>query len=137
MRKRIIPVFLAGLLAVGVCTACHSYESQSVSGPEIERVDAMPSKEVGPTLSKKDVLEETVPVLELEEDKEKELNPEIIIASDIHYLAKELTDFGAGFEDKVNHGDGKVTTYVWEITDAFLDEVIKRKIGRASCRERV
>ena len=71
MRKRIIPVFLAGLLAVGVCTACHSYESQSVSGPEIERVDAMPSKEVGPTLSKKDVLEETVPVLELEEDKEK------------------------------------------------------------------
>lgn len=127
MRKRIIPVFLAGLLAVGVCTACHSYESQSVSGPEIERVDAMPSKEVGPTLSKKDVLEETVPVLELEEDKEKELNPEIIIASDIHYLAKELTDFGAGFEDKVNHGDGKVTTYVWEITDAFLDEVIKRR----------
>ncbi|MCI9361128.1 MAG: metallophosphoesterase [Hungatella sp.] len=127
MRKRGLPVFLAGLLAVEVCTACHFYDSQSTSGPEIERVDIMPSKEEGPTLSKQDSLDETIPPLELEKDREKELNPEIIITSDIHYLAKELTDFGKAFEDMVSSGDGKVTTYVWEIMDAFLNEVIERR----------
>lgn len=25
------------------------------------------------------------------------------------------------------HGDGKLALYVWEITDAFLDEVVERK----------
>ena len=127
MRKRVIPVFLAGFLATVVCTACNQYDSQSVSGPEIERVDEESTEAEGPTLSKQEELEETIPPLELGESRKEEINPEIVIATDIHYLAKELTDFGTAFEEKVKHGDGKVTTYVWEITDAFIDEVIERK----------
>lgn len=126
MRKRIIPVFLSGLLAMEVCTACSQLDSQLTSGPEIERVDPVSTEEIGPTLSERERLDETIPPLELGDNTKEELNPEIIIASDIHYLAKELTDFGEAFEEMVRNGDGKITTYIWEITDAFIDEVIKR-----------
>lgn len=51
----------------------------------------------------------------------------ILIATDIHYLARELTDMGTGFVDMIQHGDGKVTNYIWEIMDAFTEEVIREK----------
>lgn len=49
----------------------------------------------------------------------------IIIGTDIHYLSGSLTDGGIRFQQMVEHGDGKVVTYIDEITDAFLDEVIR------------
>ena len=51
------------------------------------------------------------------------LNPQIIVAADLHYLAKELTDFGQAFEEMADREEGKMVPYIWEITDAFLDEV--------------
>lgn len=50
-----------------------------------------------------------------------------IIATDIHYLSRELTDGGSGFQYMVEHGDGKVVTYIEPITDAFLEEVIRER----------
>lgn len=50
-----------------------------------------------------------------------------IIATDIHYLSGKLTDYGSGFQYMVDHGDGKVMTYVEQIVDAFIDEVIAAK----------
>lgn len=47
----------------------------------------------------------------------------ILLASDIHYLARQLTDFQQGFTYRVEHGDGKIVPYIWEITDAFIQEV--------------
>ena len=55
------------------------------------------------------------------------VNPEIVIATDIHYLAKELTDFGSAFQEMDRNEDGKMASYVWEITDAFLNQVIDRR----------
>lgn len=52
-------------------------------------------------------------------------NNRLIIASDLHYLAEELTDGGEAFTYMVEHGDGKLANYVWEITDAFIGEVIE------------
>lgn len=127
MRKRMILVLLAGLMVMGGCSAYHDKDAQSSSGLEIERLETLPTEAEGPTLSEREKLEETVPALELEEGPSAQSNPEIVIASDIHYLAKELTDFGPSFQRMVEKGDGKITTYVWEITDAFLDEVIDRK----------
>ena len=43
--------------------------------------------------------------------------------TDIHYLAQSLTDRGDMFQSMVEHGDGKLTNYVWEITDAALEEI--------------
>ena len=104
MRKQLIPVFLAVLLAAEVCTACHQYDSQSSSGPEIKRVDALEdSKEEGPTLSQQDKMDATVPSLDLKDDGDEEINPEIVIATDIHYLRRRednylcLGDYGCIF----------------------------------------
>lgn len=47
----------------------------------------------------------------------------VVIATDIHYLAPTLTDHGPLFRQVMEAGDGKVTEYCDEITDAFLDEV--------------
>ncbi len=51
----------------------------------------------------------------------------LILATDIHYLSRTLTDGGPRFQHMVEHGDGKVVTYIEQITDAFLDEVIRLK----------
>lgn len=50
-----------------------------------------------------------------------------IIATDIHYLARSLTDGGSSFQYMVEHGDGKIVTYIEQIVDAFLEEVIEQK----------
>ena len=51
----------------------------------------------------------------------------LFVATDIHYIAPELTDHGAYFERMIESSDGKVMEYIEELTDAFLDEVIAGK----------
>ena len=103
-------------------------------------------KQVEPTTGKqqtKETVQETVQETELQKpthpapsqiqpfpDVEKETKAEpliggkrIILMTDIHYLAESLTDRGNMFQSMVEHGDGKLTNYVWEITDAALEEI--------------
>ena len=47
-----------------------------------------------------------------------------VIASDLHYIAPELTDGGPSYQQILKNGDSKFMPYVEEITDAFLDEVL-------------
>ncbi|MBQ1576209.1 MAG: metallophosphoesterase, partial [Oscillospiraceae bacterium] len=47
----------------------------------------------------------------------------VVVATDLHYLAPSLTDHGAIFWRVMEAGDGKVTEFCDEITDAFLEEV--------------
>lgn len=49
---------------------------------------------------------------------------ELIIATDLHYLAPELTDHGAYFQAVIENADGKAMEYCEEITDAFVEQVI-------------
>lgn len=49
----------------------------------------------------------------------------MIIGSDLHYLSPSLTDGGQRFQEMVEHGDGKMVTYIDEITDAFFSEVMQ------------
>ena len=51
----------------------------------------------------------------------------LIVATDLHYIAPELTDHGAYFERMIENADGKVTEFIEELTDSFLAEVIRRK----------
>lgn len=69
----------------------------------------------------------TEEVPETTPDVAQERNNRLIIATDIHYLAKPLTDGKEAFTYMVEHGDGKMANYVREITDAFIDEVIAEK----------
>lgn len=64
---------------------------------------------------------------EWQQPPEYEWEKKAIIATDIHYLARDLTDGGKGFQYMVEHGDGKVVTYIEQITDAFLEEVVDQK----------
>lgn len=50
----------------------------------------------------------------------------IMLATDIHYFSDSLTDGGPRFQEMVEYGDGKVVTYIDQITDTFLDEVVKQ-----------
>lgn len=62
---------------------------------------------------------------EQEEEVSYQIIENIILATDIHYFDPSLTDYGPRFQEMVEYGDGKVVTYIDEITDAFLEEVIQ------------
>ncbi len=47
-----------------------------------------------------------------------------ITASDLHYLAPELTDHGEFFEQVTANGDGKVMDYSEELVEAFTEQII-------------
>lgn len=49
---------------------------------------------------------------------------ELIIATDLHYLAPELTDHGSYFQGLIENADGKAVEYCEEIIDAFVSQVI-------------
>ena len=128
-RKRVTGIMTAILMA-GVMAGC----------------SVQAGKQVEPTTGKqqtKETVQETVQETELQKpthpapsqiqpfpDVEKETKAEpliggkrIILMTDIHYLAESLTDRGNMFQSMVEHGDGKLTNYVWEITDAALEEI--------------
>ncbi len=130
MRKKVMLLLMAVFLGVNGCSAYHKEVHQSGTGPTVERVVPETTEAQGPTLSPQEQQVETIAPLEVGEtaaSEESVFNPEIVIASDIHYLAKELTDFGPAFQQMTDSGDGKMPLYVWEITDAFLEEVIDRQ----------
>ncbi len=51
----------------------------------------------------------------------------VIVATDLHYLAPELTDNGPFFRRLIEQGDGKVMAYSEELIEAFVQQVIDRK----------
>lgn len=51
----------------------------------------------------------------------------IFQATDIHYISQQLTDNSKPFVDMLYRGDGKMTHYIDQITDAFVDDVINQK----------
>lgn len=50
----------------------------------------------------------------------------LFVATDLHYLAPELTDHGPYFEKIISRGDGKVMAYSEELVEAFVAQVIDR-----------
>lgn len=125
MKNRII---LAALLAsVSVLSGCFlkeqvqessSVESTAQEESNTSKTEPIPTEEPPQTAE--------IPVEEPLEDA-SDGGCRIIIATDMHYLARGLTDFQQGFQYSIDHGDGKVMQYVWEITDAFLEEVKKEQ----------
>ena len=49
----------------------------------------------------------------------------VALATDLHYLSPALRDGGEMFQKVIAVGDGKVTEYCDEVTDAFLAEVLR------------
>lgn len=51
----------------------------------------------------------------------------LFIATDVHYLAKSLTDNGEAFQKFISDGDGRQLNYISEIMDAFTNDIKKKK----------
>lgn len=51
----------------------------------------------------------------------------IAIATDLHYLSKDLTDYGEFFWKMVRCGDGKMTEIEDKVVDAFVADIIRQK----------
>lgn len=135
-RKYIAAITAGALLALAGCTARPVGEPVTTEEAQTGQTETPaetsaeePSQTETETETETETSEEPLTeesTEQLEEPKE-ETGKKVIIASDIHYLARELTDMGLGFNYMVEHGDGKVVNYIWEITDAFLKEVIEAK----------
>ncbi|MGN0779928.1 MAG: metallophosphoesterase [Aristaeellaceae bacterium] len=52
---------------------------------------------------------------------------QLMVATDLHYLAPELTDHGPYFHQKTDNSDGKVMLYIEELLEAFVWQVTQRK----------
>ena len=50
-----------------------------------------------------------------------------VVATDLHYIAPDLTDHGPFFTDLTDKADAKVMRYMEELTDAFLTETAEQK----------
>lgn len=137
IRKREIAVLLAVAVLIG---GCSGYYEAGTGQTEEEPSETSPEQTAAPTIEDAvgpgggvpgsgsviiDSLE--VPDSGRTGRQDRAMNPEIFIASDIHYLAKELTDFDEAFMQMSENGDGKAVPYVWEILDTFLDVVVERK----------
>ena len=109
----------------GMSESAAQIDPSKSAAEEPGTISPFPDGSDGETGEHGELLEET---RETKEEQEPEEEPElsIILATDIHYLSRELTDGGLGFQYMVEHGDGKIVTYIEEITDAFVDEVIDR-----------
>lgn len=53
--------------------------------------------------------------------------PVLYIASDLHYQSAIATDYGAAYEEFVAVSDGKVITYLPQLLDALIDEIIQSR----------
>lgn len=53
-------------------------------------------------------------------------NVTMFIATDMHYLAKDLTDQGEAYQTYLSSGDGRQLEYSEEIVDAFSEDVIRQ-----------
>lgn len=130
MNKRLRLLVWAVIGAVCLClTGCSGKEtnttpSLSAPGPKADDVEEEEREKTT------EPIEETIaPFPETQPFVPYERAPglKLLIATDIHYLAEELTDNSPVFIEMVEHGDGKVTNYIKEIMEAFTQEVIQEQ----------
>lgn len=120
---------LAAALTVSAAAAGCSRVKETDITEAVSQEETEPSSEAVPEFT---AAPDTEPPKETEPpEEEPEYEPgfekRIILGSDIHYLAPELTDYGEAFQYDVDHGDGRLVTYIDQITDAFLEEVTEEK----------
>lgn len=131
VRRAGLIFLILTVLACAGCTRRTGTDDMTVSTqePSRETPQIRPSEETPGTTQPSTI--EPFPTTEAEEMESEEptfiWEKTAIVATDIHYLARSLSDGGSGFQYMVEHGDGKVVTYIEEIVDAFLEEVIEQR----------
>ena len=146
-RRQIFSAFLPVLAAAALLSGCQrenpaavtevSEESQeesreteqnSKAGTDVSVAETSSGDEKGEDLKHQEKTQETEIVEDsgpLPKADDGGWVENIMLGTDIHYFSDSLTDGGLRFQEMVEYGDGKVVTYIDQITDAFLDEVVK------------
>jgi 3',5'-cyclic AMP phosphodiesterase CpdA len=119
-----------GLAALGTCamfSGCAmlsgSRNAESQTEGESTLVESSVEETQKPELPPPDKIEPFPNAKKKEKAEPLKGGTRAVIMTDIHYLASSLTDMGPGFLNMVEHGDGKLTNYVWEITDAAFEQI--------------
>ena len=120
--------WIAGVLAAGLCLGAAGCSGGKDAGREPDTSAAGPKQTQGPEETKKPMLPQPEEIDPFPQEPEEPLEKlkggnRIVIMTDIHYLSPGLTDMGSGFQNMVEHGDGKLTNYIWEITDAAFEQI--------------
>ena len=152
-RGQILSAFLPVLAAAALLGGCQKENPAAVTEVSEERRETEQNSEAGTDASAGETSEHTAGETSSDGDSEKgedlkhQEKPQeteivedsgplpkaedggwvenIMLGTDIHYFSDSLTDGGPRFQEMVEYGDGKVVTYIDQITDAFLDEVVK------------
>nr|WP_288828937.1 metallophosphoesterase [uncultured Clostridium sp.] len=125
MKKRVLLVALAAVVCVSSGCSFKGRVPEHTQGESTAQPETAVTGVQTPSTAQ-------VPETNRESLPEQSQAPEegtarIVIATDIHYLARDLTDMQKSYEYTADHGDGKVMKYIWEITDAFIEEVKAEK----------
>lgn len=152
-RRQILSAFLPVLAAAALLGGCQKENPAAVTEVSEESRETEQNSEAGTDASAGETSEHTAGETSSDGDSEKgedlkhQEKPQeteivedsgplpkaedggwvenIMLGTDIHYFSDSLTDGGPCFQEMVEYGDGKVVTYIDQITDAFLDEVVK------------
>ncbi|MEF9953625.1 MAG: metallophosphoesterase [Clostridium sp.] len=131
---RLILVMAALLVTLGGCTRRTSDEgktepesTQAVSSETQESSETQGSSE---TPENRESQESSEPQAggATEEHGEPFVQQKIVVATDMHYLAEQLSGNRCrSFMKKVESGDGRALQYGWEILDAFIADMLTEK----------
>ena len=122
-RRQILSAFLPVLAAAALLSGCQRENPAAVTEVSEESQEESRETEQNSEAGTDASAAETSSGDEKGEDGGWVEN--IMLGTDIHYFSDSLTDGGPRFQEMVEYGDGKVVTYIDQITDAFLDEVVK------------
>lgn len=131
MRKKRAAVFA---IAAGLCLTVSGCQGTAQTGQEAqtssEAASEPPETQSTDQETEESAKEEQEEPETEESQKETQEEPgeeplyEIVLATDIHYLAEELAGNRCqSFIDYVYGGDGRVLLYSWEILDAFIEDM--------------
>ena len=125
----ILPVLAAAVVLIG-CGHQKSDPADATAISQESQTESETQQEAVSTETEEDKTADSSTETEEEQTTDSSTDAEwienIMLATDIHYFSDSLTDGGPRFQEMVEYGDGKVVTYIDQITDAFLDEVVKQ-----------
>ena len=132
-RRQTLSAILPVLAAVVVLIGCGHQKSDPADATAISQesqTESETQQEAVSTETEADKTADSSTEIEAEQTTDSSTDAEwienIMLATDIHYFSDSLTDGGPRFREMVEYGDGKIVTYIDQITDAFLDEVVKQ-----------
>ena len=125
----ILPVLAAAVVLIG-CGHQKSDPADATAISQESQTESETQQEAVSTETEEDKTADSSTETEEEHTTDSSTDAEwienIMLATDIQYFSDSLTDGGPRFQEMVEYGDGKIVTYIDQITDAFLDEVVKQ-----------